>query len=97
MMRLREALASLESLDSDAVIYAAEPWAADSQALVGRDGSPEAIEALASGMSYVLEVRIASEVLEVWSAWRDGRVPNADERCEAVIHYAVSDAYLEAS
>jgi hypothetical protein len=42
MMRLGAAVASLESLDSDATIYAAERWTADSRAIVAREGDPDA-------------------------------------------------------
>ena len=33
-------------------------------------------------------------VLEVWSAWRGGRIPTPEECAEVVIHYAERDAYL---
>ena len=72
MMRLSEAVASLESLDSDATMYAAVPWTAASRAVVACVGA-----------------------VGVWSAWRDGRIPSADDRFQAVIHYAVNDSYLQ--
>jgi hypothetical protein len=97
MLRLSEALASLESFEGDATIYAAKPWTADSRTVVAGEGDSEAQAAIATGMPYLLEVWIAREVVKVWSAWRDGRVPTVDERCEAVIHYAVHDVYLQAS
>jgi hypothetical protein len=43
---------------------------------------------------YLLEVALAQEVLEVWSAWRNGKVPTFAESVEAVVHYAEHDAYL---
>lgn len=52
------------------------------------------LEAEAAGMTYVLEVRIAKEALEVWSEWRAGRPPSQHDKYEAVIHYATHDAYL---
>jgi hypothetical protein len=45
------------------------------------------------GWRYLLEVLIAREVLEVWSAWRNGRIPSVEEAREAVIYYADNDAY----
>ena len=42
---------------------------------------------------YLLEVLIAWEVLEVWSAWRSERAPSVDEACSAIIYYAENDAY----
>jgi hypothetical protein len=47
-------------------------------------------------MLYLLEVSLAREVLEVWTAWRDGRRPTISEACEAIIYYASNDAYLPA-
>jgi hypothetical protein len=78
MMRLCDALASLDRFGSDTTIYSAEPWAADSRTVVAVDGDPAARAAIASGMSHMPE-------------------PTVAERCEAVIHCAVFDSYLEAS
>jgi hypothetical protein len=47
------------------------------------------------GLSYMLEVSIAKEVLEAWSKQRDGRIPTTDEALHAVAHYAEYDAYLQ--
>lgn len=62
------------------------------------DGSTEVMlvpsgERAPDGWTYLLELWIAQEVLEVWSAWRDGRVPTPAEGAEAVAHYAEYDAY----
>jgi hypothetical protein len=46
------------------------------------------------GWTYVLELWVAREVLEVWSAWRGGRVPSLAEACAAVVYYVENDAYL---
>jgi glutamine---fructose-6-phosphate transaminase (isomerizing) len=46
-------------------------------------------------LSYVLEVDVAKEAIEVWRQDHDGAEPSAAERCAAVIHYAVNDAFLE--
>lgn len=95
-MMLRDTLASIEQLDEDATIYAAEPWTAASPAVVALEGEQEAMDALRDGMAYLLEVSIAREVIEVWAAWRGGRVPNPEECSEAVIYYAMNDSYLPA-
>lgn len=47
-----------------------------------------------TGLSYVLAVNIAKEVLKVWRQWRNGTVPTVSQMCEAVIHYANNDAFL---
>jgi len=46
---------------------------------------------------YFLEVDLVREVLEVWSAWRNGQIPTTNEACTAVIYYAEHDAYQPAA
>jgi hypothetical protein len=46
------------------------------------------------GMTYVLEVHIAKEAIDVWSQWRGGRTPTAYQALHAVLHYSKYDAYL---
>jgi hypothetical protein len=46
-----------------------------------------------SGHHYLLEVDLAIDVLEVWSAWRDGATPTAEEAALAVIYYGDHDSY----
>jgi hypothetical protein len=46
-------------------------------------------------LSYVLEVGLAKQAIQVWRQWRNGAEPSATQRCATVIHYAVNDAYLE--
>ena len=50
-----------------------------------------------AGTEYVLEVSLMKEVIEVWSAWRNGIVPTIPQASEAVLHYAKYDAYLPVS
>jgi hypothetical protein len=38
-------------------------------------------------------VDVARDVLAVWSAWRAGRQPTAEEAVKAVIYYAERDTY----
>lgn len=94
-MTLRDALASIEEFDEEATIYAAKPWDPASTTAIAIEGEETADRAIGGGLAYFLEVSVAKEVIEVWSEWRSGRVPTSDERCEAVIHYAVNDAYLQ--
>lgn len=76
-------------------LFAQRPWQPDSQAVVLREDCLESRQR--PGLYVLLDVSIAREMLEVWSAWRDGRVPDADEAAAAVIHYAESDAYQPVS
>ncbi|MFD0730914.1 hypothetical protein [Planotetraspora mira] len=43
--------------------------------------------------AHLLKVGIAQEVVEVWSAWRDGAPPTPEEATLAIIYYAEHDAY----
>jgi hypothetical protein len=49
------------------------------------------------GLSYVLEVFVAKEAIDVWSEWRSGQLPSPYEALRAVIHYAEFDSYLPVS
>lgn len=74
-------------------IYARMPWTPHADALVLRGAElPDGV-LTDSGHRYLLEVNIAIEVIEVWSAWRDGVVPSPEVATLAVIHYAETDAY----
>ncbi|MGP3975903.1 hypothetical protein ACTWQF_18205 [Streptomyces sp. 8N114] len=89
MPSLKEVLLALdEHQPADFVIYAAQPWTADSSATVASWDAPP------RNLAYLLEVELARDVLRVWSAWRDGASPGVLERCPAIIHYAEHDAYL---
>lgn len=78
-------------------IYAKQPWApsADAVVLRGRDLPEGGTTEL--GLDYLLEVNLAIEAVEVWSAWRAGAAPTAEEATAAVIHYAENDAHREVS
>ena len=45
-------------------------------------------------LSYVLTVQHAKEAVEVWSEWRDGRLPNREQKYAAVMFYARHDAWM---
>jgi hypothetical protein len=95
---LRDLVARLEDLDDGdrfevaPAFFARLPWSPDSEAVVLREDELESRER--PGFRLVLEVPMAREVLQVWSAWRGGRPPSADEAAAAVIHYAEHDAYV---
>jgi hypothetical protein len=93
MMTLKTIVTDLAALDEAATIYAAEPWVADSKAIVAEEpasgGLPQ--EAKASGLKYFLEVAIARDFLEGWAS-NLGHKPSAEEMCDRLIRYAVTDA-----
>lgn len=91
--RIGDTIGRLASLDQDATIYAAEPWTAESVAIVAIEpdsgGIPE--EAATRGLKYFLEVAVARDFLEGWESTLDS-TPTAPERCARLIRYAIDDA-----
>jgi hypothetical protein len=95
-MILAELLDDLDTLGDDLTIYAeADPdWDASSLAIASQEPENGSLPAVAAGMKYFLEVAIAKDVLQVWREWRDGQEPTMQEKCEAVIYYALNDSYM---
>ena len=95
-MTLGEILDSLDALDEDLTINAPEarPLTADSPAVTAMEPDDGSMPPEAVGLSYLLEIFLAKEALEVWSNWRGSRVPTTAERVEAIAYYADNDAYL---
>ncbi|MGW2306996.1 hypothetical protein [Actinomadura luteofluorescens] len=90
-MQLKDAVRDLSSLPRQAVIYVPQ-----SELAVGESTSISLLlpdDERPSGWRYLLEVLIAREVLEVWSAWRGNRIPTTREASEAIVYYAENDAY----
>jgi len=92
MQTLRDLVGGLDELAEDAVIYTdgASP-AARAAVVIGR---AEADRAKADGLRYFLEVALAQDAVAVWSEWRDGAEPSADDKLLAITYYATHDAYL---
>jgi hypothetical protein len=53
----------------------------------------EEVDPVPDDLTYLLEVRLIKEVVEVWSAWRGGSEPTAQEACDAVDHYVRHDSF----
>jgi hypothetical protein len=97
-LTLVELLPRLGDFDDEFTIYAeANPkWSPESTALV-RQNEGETTGPIQIGgrvLSYMLEVDLAREAIEVWSEWRNGRQPTPIDMCAAVIYYATHDAFL---
>jgi hypothetical protein len=94
---IRDLVQRLDEVDDgdhfevEPALFARRPWEPDSEAALIREDWVESRQR--PGFHLLLEVSIVREVLGVWSAWREGRVPDADEAAAAVIHYAENDAY----
>jgi len=75
-------------------IFAVRPWGPNAPARVLNEDAIGGVAPTAPEYAYLLEVKVAKEVLAVWSAWRGNASPTLAEAVEAVIHYATNDAYL---
>lgn len=92
-MKLIDAIRDLRSLDDGSTIYAAEPWTPDSLAVVLAEPDAKGVQVEAHGlkMPYFLEVVIARDILDGWTANPD-REPTLHEKCARLILYATTDA-----
>ena len=92
-MTLGDAISHLSSLNGRDTIYAAEPWASGSHAVVVAEpddgGLP--LEAQKLGLTYFLEVFVAREFLEGWALHLSSE-PTIQEKIKRLIDFAVTDA-----
>jgi hypothetical protein len=90
---IKSIVEQITSLDRDATIYAAEPWGADSVAIVSIEPdsgcTPE--EANSLGLAYFIEVDVACDFLDGWVSLLDYS-PTLEEKCSRLISYAINDA-----
>lgn len=94
-MNLRDIIVGIDQLPDGVVVFAVEPWGPDAPAAAVPE--PEAGDPTGPpDMTYLLEVDVIRDVLRVWSDWRSGDRPDPNQAAEAVVHYAVHDAYLPA-
>ena len=87
-MDLLNALANLDHFDSEATLYAAEPWSFSSPIMVVSN-PPDAAEPIVqdgAAYAYFLEVFIAREFIE------DFGNPDLQASCDRLISYAINDA-----
>jgi len=93
IMTLIEIIRDLESFDSEGIICAKKPWAANSQAIVVVEPQARRLPAEAEKfrMDYFLDVFIACDFLEDWRANLNAE-PTLPEKCARLIKYAITDA-----
>ena len=89
-MTLKEITRSLNLLDEEDTIYAAEPWHENSDALVAREPQEGGLPAAAAeqGLKYFLEVAIAQDFLRGWKS-NLGAEPALEQQ---TVRYALTDA-----
>jgi hypothetical protein len=93
---LRGIIAEIGSFtDEDTICAEDKPnWTAESLAYVIRIPKYTDLRSVGPIRDYFLEVFVARDVLEDWSALRHGRQPTIDEMCAALIYYALNDAQI---
>lgn len=93
VMKLKELVIDLESLDEAATIYVAEPWSVDALALAEVESSAGGLpdNAAKGRFKYFLEVAIARDFLSDWEIGLE-RPVSIDEKCDRLIRYAIDDA-----
>jgi hypothetical protein len=93
VMKLIEVIRDLDTLDDEGTIYAAQPWTANSEAVVAREpgagGLPSEAKRLA--LKYFLEVSVARDFLKGWEE-NIGAHPTLQQECARIIKYASTDA-----
>ena len=93
-MTLTEAAARLSDFSDDLTIYIERGAQTDGASEVTVAAASEDDSAWApSGFRYLLEVDVAKEVVEVWTAWRNGQVPTAEDAARAITYYVEHDTY----
>jgi hypothetical protein len=85
--RLVDVVTTLASAGPGATIYAFPPFTPELEAAEDDESRGSA------DLAYLLEAEGARDLLAVWSAWRAGRPPTAEEVVKAVIYYAERDTY----
>ena len=91
MQTLRDVVGILDELDDEGIIYTDGSSPAARAAVVPGVTADEASD---DGLRYFLEVALARDAVDVWSAWRDGAEPTLDDKLMAISYYATQDAYL---
>lgn len=92
-MTLLEVIRDLDKFDDEGTIYASEPFAPDSVAIVTLEPVCGGVsrEAQGLGLKYVLEVFIARQFLIDWVESLDVE-PSLQQKCARIIQYAIKDA-----
>ena len=92
VLRLYE-ISKADRYEVGPTIYARRPFDPESDAMVLSEDPIDLAPPSAPGLTYLLAVETAKEVLAVWSSWRGGRTPDPNEAVTAIVHYALNDAY----
>lgn len=95
-MELIKLLEHLDDFDDNATIYVQmnREIMPNSEAIAVMELPDGRVPSATSNMSYFLEISLAKEIVKVWSNWRNGRLPSAVEKYNALVYYAENDTFL---
>jgi hypothetical protein len=95
-LKLIDLIDNLNHLRDDQMIFIAshEPIREETEAMTVFIKDNIENGAAPIGMEYFLEAPLAKEVLHVWEKWRNGKKPTLREKFQALVYYAVHDAYM---
>lgn len=92
VIRLIDAISSIEEIDPGSTVYAKVPWNSESEAIVDFEpesgGIPESVAN--RSFEYFLEVFVILEVLQ--DSFEVPEEVDENIRCDRVIEYALNDA-----
>ena len=91
-MTLADVIRQIDQLDDGLCVYAASRWRAESPALVAQEPRDGSLPTEAKGMTYLISLRLARQAIAARSAWCPEQELDIQDRCKAVIYYAVYDA-----
>lgn len=90
-MYLIEIVINLDGFNEADIIYAAQPWMSQSQAIVVPEpASGLPLEAVTCSLIYFLEISVAREFVDGW-AQLFAHQPTCEAVCARLIQYAVND------
>jgi hypothetical protein len=86
-MKIIDLIENIDNYDDDQVVYASEPWSAESKVEIYncKDKLPLEI----NNYSYFLEISIINEILD---SLDNNEYPSISDKCNRIIKYAINDA-----
>ena len=93
---LKEIVEDVDQLGDDGTVYLYEKWTVNSKGfMITASDDDEELPMEYKLAKYFLEVDLIKDVIEVFNEWHEKHTTNIKKVCEAVIYYAVNDAYKE--
>ncbi|WP_154402463.1 hypothetical protein [Mucilaginibacter endophyticus] len=94
--KLKNIIIHIDALEDDMVVFTAtELPAVDCDAFVYRFSEDEQVFTKIGSIYYLLEVDLIKDVIEVWNDYTLNERASPEDITEAVIYYAVNDAYKQ--